>query len=110
VDAGADVVVLEPGPAGGVALGPLLEVLGKRDVQGLLLEGGATLAWSFASERMVDRVVLYLAPTLLGGAGAPGVLGGDGFVPLDAAARLAIERVEPIGPDLKVEARVHRDR
>ena len=40
--------------------------LGKRDVQDVLLEGGATLAWSFVRDRLVDRVVLYLAPKLIG--------------------------------------------
>ena len=84
--------------------------LGKRDVQGVLLEGGATLAWSFVREDVVDRIVHYLAPSIIGGAGAPGVVAGAGFVPVDAARHVTIERVERIGPDLRVEADVHRDR
>jgi diaminohydroxyphosphoribosylaminopyrimidine deaminase/5-amino-6-(5-phosphoribosylamino)uracil reductase len=106
---GADVVVLERGPAGSVSLDALLGHLGKRDVQGAVVEGGATLAWSFVRDGLVDRVVLYLAPLLLGGAGATGVLGGAGFSPVGEGARLEIERVDRIGPDLRVEARVHRD-
>lgn len=109
-DAGADVEVIDRDPDGRVALDPLLAALGKRDVQGLLVEGGATLAWSFVREHLVDRVVVYLAPKLLGGAAAPGILGGEGFAPVTAATALEFERVEPLGPDLKVEARVHRDR
>jgi len=108
--AGAEVAVLERADDGTVSLRHLLDVLGKRDVQGLLVEGGATLAWSFVREGFVDRVVLYLAPSIIGGASAPGVIGGSGFAPLDAAPRLEIERIERIGPDLKVEARVHGDR
>jgi diaminohydroxyphosphoribosylaminopyrimidine deaminase/5-amino-6-(5-phosphoribosylamino)uracil reductase len=108
-DAGADVEVLDRDADGRVALDPLLAALGKRDVQGLLVEGGATLAWSFVREQLVDRVVVYLAPKLLGGAAAPGILGGEGFAPVTAATALEFERVEPLGPDLKVEARVHRD-
>ncbi len=108
--AGAEVEIVDRDAAGHVALGPLLAALGKRDVQGLLVEGGATLAWSFVRERLVDRVVLYLAPRLLGGAAAAGIVGGEGFAPVTEAAELEIERVEPLGPDLKVEARVHRDR
>ena len=56
---------------GGVALRALLDHLGKRDVQGLLVEGGATLAWSFVRDDLVDRVVTYLAPKMLGGATSP---------------------------------------
>ncbi len=95
---------------GGVSLPELLAHLGKRDVQSVLLEGGATLAWSFVREHQVDRVVLYLAPKLIGGAEAPGVLMGDGFAPVGGAAALRIVGVERIGDDLRVEADVHRDR
>jgi diaminohydroxyphosphoribosylaminopyrimidine deaminase/5-amino-6-(5-phosphoribosylamino)uracil reductase len=108
--AGADVDCFDPDEAGGVCLPDLLAHLGKRDVQGVLLEGGATLAWSFVEQRLIDRVVLYLAPKLVGGARAPGVLMGEGFAPIDRAVGLRIVRVERIGDDLKVEADVHGDR
>ena len=106
---GAEVVSLDEDVAGGVSLPELMAHLGKRDVQGVLLEGGATLAWSFVRERLVDRVVLYLAPTLIGGSEAPGILDGDGFAPIARAAPLHIVAVERIGDDLRVEADVHRD-
>ena len=107
---GADVVPFDRDETDGVFLPGLLAHLGKRDVQGVLLEGGATLAWSFVRERLVDRVVLYLAPALVGGAEAPGMLMGEGFAPIGQAASLRIVSVERIGEDLKVEADVHRDR
>jgi diaminohydroxyphosphoribosylaminopyrimidine deaminase/5-amino-6-(5-phosphoribosylamino)uracil reductase len=88
----------------------LVEALGKRDVQQLLIEGGPTLAWSAVREDVVDRLVLYLAPKLLGGAGAPGVLGGAGFAPLGAAAEIDVVDVRTVGRDLRVEADVHRHR
>jgi diaminohydroxyphosphoribosylaminopyrimidine deaminase / 5-amino-6-(5-phosphoribosylamino)uracil reductase len=108
--AGADVGSFDPDEAGGVCLPDLLAHLGKRDVQGVLLEGGATLAWSFVEQRLIDRIVLYLAPKLVGGAGAPGILMGEGFAPIDRALGLRIVSVERIGDDLKVEADVHGDR
>ena len=64
-----------------MCLPDLLAHLGKRDVQGVLLEGGATLAWSFVEQRLIDRVVLYLAPKLVGGADAPGDPDGRGLRP-----------------------------
>jgi diaminohydroxyphosphoribosylaminopyrimidine deaminase/5-amino-6-(5-phosphoribosylamino)uracil reductase len=107
---GVDVVAFGQDETGGVSLPELLAHLGKHDIQDVLLEGGATLAWSFVRERLLDRVVLYLAPTLIGGAQAPGVLMGEGFAPIDGAATLRIMNVERIGDDLRVEADVHRDR
>ena len=94
---------------GRVPLQALLRDLGKRDLQAALLEGGATLAWGAVSSGIVDKLVLYLAPVLAGGAQAPGVLGGDGFSPITEASPVRIRSVRLIGSDLRVEADVHRD-
>ena len=107
--AGAEVVVYEP-EGQGVPLGRLMEDLGKRDVQGVLLEGGPTLAWSAVEEGVVDKVVVYLAPKLIGGTEAPTVLGGRGFAPISSALDLRVRSFDRVGEDLKVEADVHRDR
>ncbi len=108
--AGAEVAILDRAVSGGVSLHALLDELGKRDVQGLLVEGGATLAWSFVDDGLVDRVVTYLAPKLIGGEDAPGVMGGAGFAPIDRALSLRFTSVAAVGPDLRVEADVQRDR
>ena len=108
--AGAEVQVLERDATGGVALPALLAFLGSRDVQGVLLEGGPTLAWSAIRDGIVDRVVWYLAPVLVGGAQAPGALGGEGFASIADALRLDLASVERLGSDLRLEADVHRDR
>jgi diaminohydroxyphosphoribosylaminopyrimidine deaminase/5-amino-6-(5-phosphoribosylamino)uracil reductase len=108
--AGAEVLEFDPDPDGGVELPALLDALGKRDVQGLLLEGGATLAGGFARQDLLDALTLYVAPLLVGGADAPGVLGGAGLVPIGAARRLRFTSIEPIGDDVRMEADVHRDR
>jgi diaminohydroxyphosphoribosylaminopyrimidine deaminase / 5-amino-6-(5-phosphoribosylamino)uracil reductase len=106
---GAEVVEYEP-EGGGVPLPQLLSDLGKRGVQGVLLEGGPTLAWSMVEDRAVDKVVVYLAPKLIGGQDAPGVLGGRGFAPIAQAMQLSVASFDRVGEDLKVEAHVHRDR
>ncbi len=107
---GADVLVLDPDEEGRVPLGGLMAALGKRDIHTVLIEGGATLGWSAVESGVVDRLVLYLAPKLLGGTSAPGVLGGDGAATIADALSASIRSVEPIGEDLKVVADVHRDR
>jgi diaminohydroxyphosphoribosylaminopyrimidine deaminase/5-amino-6-(5-phosphoribosylamino)uracil reductase len=110
LDAGADVIVLDRDPAGAVSLPGRIETLGKRDVQGVLIEGGPTLAWAAVRDAVIDRVIVYVAPLLIGGHAAPGWLSGGGFAPIEKAARLEIVSVGPIGDDLKVVADVHRDR
>jgi diaminohydroxyphosphoribosylaminopyrimidine deaminase/5-amino-6-(5-phosphoribosylamino)uracil reductase len=108
--ADAEVVMLEADPTGGVSPVGLLRELGKRDVQGALLEGGASLAWSFLRDGAIDRIVQYVAPRVIGGADAIGIAGGEGFAPVDAALGFTFARIDMVGPDLRVEADVHRDR
>lgn len=108
--AGAEVVVLDDAGSSLIPLRELFAELGKRDVQHVLMEGGPTLAWEAVREDLVDRVVLFFAPILVGGEGAPSVLMGGGSPSIGDAVPLRIEQVEPVGRDLKVVARVHRDR
>jgi diaminohydroxyphosphoribosylaminopyrimidine deaminase/5-amino-6-(5-phosphoribosylamino)uracil reductase len=108
-DRGAEVIVLDEGTSH-VPLERLLEDLGKRDIQHLLVEGGPTLAWEFVHRKLVDRLVLYFAPVLVGGREAPGILQGEGVGSIAEALPLEIEEVVRVGRDLKVMARVHGDR
>ncbi len=71
-------------------------------VRRVLLEGGPTLAAAMWRAGYVDEVVAYLAPALLGsGAAAVGDLG---IASMDDIARLTIDDVTQIGPDLRVVA------
>ena len=108
--AGVDVAVLDRDEHGGVSLRALVEHLGKRDVQGLVIEGGPSLAWSAVRDGVVDKVVFYLAPLLAGGSAALSMIAGAGFAPIGESVRLDIESVERVDEDLRVEAYVHRDR
>jgi diaminohydroxyphosphoribosylaminopyrimidine deaminase/5-amino-6-(5-phosphoribosylamino)uracil reductase len=105
VAAGAEVVRL-PRRAGRIDLGALLAALYERDVLLLLVEGGMTLAASFVRDRLVDRVVGYHAPLLLGS--GPPVLGDVGIGTLPAAARLWLESVTPVGEDVRIVAKLER--
>lgn len=79
--AGAEVLRLGRGPGGAVDLAGLLDELGRRGITSLLLEGGATLAWGFVSRGLVDEVMYFHAPKLIGGSGAPGMIGGGDLMP-----------------------------
>lgn len=103
--AGAEVLVVEgQGAAGRVPLRLLMEALGKRDIQDVLIEGGPTVAWAAVEEGVVDRVVLYLAPKLIGGRDAPGVLEGVGIATIADAFAVRTRSVERLGDDVKIVA------
>lgn len=85
----------------------LLARLFELDVRALLVEGGGETHAAFLDAGAVDRLALFLAPMLLGGREAPGVLGGPGRE-LKSAVRLGPAAVTTLGDDLLVEADVVR--
>ena len=68
----------------------------------MLLEGGPTLAGAFVAAGLVDRIVAYIAPALLG-AGLS-ALGDAGIETLAAALRLHVDAVDLVGDDVRITA------
>jgi diaminohydroxyphosphoribosylaminopyrimidine deaminase/5-amino-6-(5-phosphoribosylamino)uracil reductase len=101
--AGADVICL-PRIDGRIDLEALLAALFDRGVRIGLVEGGATLAASFVRQRLIDRVVGYHAPALLGAGRS--LLGGLGIETISQTQRLQLDDVSRIGNDVRVIARM----
>jgi diaminohydroxyphosphoribosylaminopyrimidine deaminase/5-amino-6-(5-phosphoribosylamino)uracil reductase len=99
---GAEVVVL-PGRGSKLDLHRLLADLGRREVTGLLVEGGGLIAAGFLDAKLVDKVLLILAPLLIGGASAISLYGGTGAGPLAEALRLRKTSSFRLGGDLLME-------
>jgi len=103
--AGATVLRCRTGSAGRVDPASLLARLFELDVRAVLVEGGAETHAAFVDPGLVDRVALFLAPLLLGGREATGVVGGAGRE-LKSALRLGQVAVTALGDDLLLEADV----
>jgi diaminohydroxyphosphoribosylaminopyrimidine deaminase/5-amino-6-(5-phosphoribosylamino)uracil reductase len=90
--------------------GPLDEELAQlatEDVQSLLLEGGPTLAGAFLRAGSIDKLLLFVAPKLVGGDDAPPLFAGPGIETMADAIPLASVEAEPVGEDILVTAYVH---
>lgn len=105
--AGAEVCVL-PSLNGRVQLTALLDELGRRNVSSLLVEGGATIHGAFFDEDLVDRVHAFIAPLVIGGAAAPGAVGGTGSAKLVDARRLLEPEYQQCGVDTLISGYVRR--
>ena len=91
--------------------GPLpdaLAKLGQEGVQSLLLEGGPTLAGAFLRQGLIDKVVLFLAPKVIGGDDAPPLFAGPGAPTLAEAIGLDQLEVGRSGEDVVLTAYIHR--
>lgn len=88
---------------GGVDLDAALELLGERGLCHVLVEAGPTLAASLIERGAVDRLVLYVAPKIIGG-DAPGLFA-SGVKTLADAWEMEMERVERVGDDLRIDLR-----
>ena len=66
----------------------LLAELGARDVMSLLVEGGAALHGALFAGGLVDKVIAFVAPVVIGGDGVPGPVGGAGAERMADALRL----------------------
>jgi diaminohydroxyphosphoribosylaminopyrimidine deaminase / 5-amino-6-(5-phosphoribosylamino)uracil reductase len=102
---GVEIWSIPAGRRGRVDLRRLLARLGRAGVTSLLVEGGAETLWSFFHGGLVDRVCVFVAPRVLGGAGALSAVGGEGFS-LARTPSLADSACEPVGRDVLVTGRV----
>jgi diaminohydroxyphosphoribosylaminopyrimidine deaminase/5-amino-6-(5-phosphoribosylamino)uracil reductase len=92
-----------PGSSARVDLLSLLDRLGQRGMTNVLVEGGALVLGSFFDARAVDRVVVFVAMSVLGGGGATAAVLGTG-VPCVAEALPILEpETRASGPDLVLE-------
>lgn len=107
--AGPEVEVFScPGADGRVDARALLAVLARREVNELLLEAGSILSGAMLRERLVDELVIYVAPKLLGDA-ARGLFTLPGLDRLAQAPTLEIADVRAVGGDWRIVARPVRD-
>jgi len=101
---GAELIVA--GGEGPTQVATALSELGRREIASVLLEGGPTLAGSFLDAGEVDQLRLFIAPLVIGGAGARPVIGGGGAARIDDVHHALTTDWERVGDDMLVAARL----
>ena len=105
--AGAEILKL-PSKGGLVDLQELLQVLGKRQVISLMVEGGAAVFGSLFEQGLVDKVLAFIAPIIIGGEQAKNPVEGKGVEKLSQATNLTGMKVVKVGNDILVSGYVAR--
>lgn len=96
---GVDIVDVASDPAGNADLAEALSRLAERGITRLLVEGGAAIAAGLLRQGLVDRLIWFRAPRVIGGDGLPAALGFDADT-LDKAAGFKLISVRRVGDDL----------
>ena len=102
--AGAEVLEL-PSREALVDLEALLVELGKREITSVVVEGGGTLLGSFFQlyeKYLVDKVIAFIAPVIIGGRDAKLAVGGKGAERITDALHLNRVKVERFGDDMMI--------
>jgi diaminohydroxyphosphoribosylaminopyrimidine deaminase/5-amino-6-(5-phosphoribosylamino)uracil reductase len=92
-----------PALDGGIDIEALLTELGRRSIGSLLVEGGPTLAATLLRNDLVDRLVLFVAPRLLGDPMALPLVGDLGLRDLAAARSFCVKSIRSVGPDVRID-------
>jgi len=89
-----------------VSLEELLRELGRREIINVMVEGGSTLFASLFEQGLVDKVIAFIAPMIIGGKRANMAVGGEGVERIDQALRLNRVTVERFGDDVMISGYV----
>jgi diaminohydroxyphosphoribosylaminopyrimidine deaminase/5-amino-6-(5-phosphoribosylamino)uracil reductase len=90
------------GDSGGRDLAVVLDELGRREIQSVLVEGGANIAGNFLAAGLVDKVTFFIAPMIIGGRAAPSAIGDPGAETIADAWRLRNVEIHQHGNDLEI--------
>ncbi len=101
VQVGAELLEL-PSEEGIVDLVSLLKALGEREITSILVEGGGILLGSLFDRRLVDKVIAFIAPIIIGGEEAKTAVAGKGVDKVIEAIKLERISVEKFGEDLMI--------
>ncbi|MBM3148984.1 MAG: bifunctional diaminohydroxyphosphoribosylaminopyrimidine deaminase/5-amino-6-(5-phosphoribosylamino)uracil reductase RibD [Chloroflexi bacterium] len=100
-EAGAEVVELAA-KDGEIELEELLKGLGKRRVTSILVEGGNKLFGSLFDQCLVDKVMAFISPIIIGGSDAKSAVGGNGVKSMTEARKLSRVKMIAFGEDILI--------
>jgi diaminohydroxyphosphoribosylaminopyrimidine deaminase/5-amino-6-(5-phosphoribosylamino)uracil reductase len=104
---GANVLIART-KGGQIDLKNLMVELGEDKIMSIMIESGGTLAASALKEGIVDKVMFFIAPKIIGGKTAPTPVAGAGFKKLSQAINLKSAKVKMLGKDVLIEGYISK--
>ena len=91
------------GKSGQVNLKDMMKKLAALEISSILVEGGGTLIGSLFDEGLVDKVLFFISPLIIGGKGATSSVMGNGVSRIDKAIKLKNVKLHRIADDYLIE-------
>jgi len=91
---------------GQINLRDALKKLAQLEISNIIVEGGGTLIGSLFDERLVDRILFFISPKIIGGKDAVSSVMGNGIKHVDQAIKLSDFKIRRFGEELLIQARV----
>lgn len=101
--AGLEVLTLPSGKTGKIDLSELMNVLGERKIDSVLIEGGGEINFSALKAGIVNRIYAFIAPKLFGGCGAKSPVAGEGIAGVEEAFKFGLSKISRLGDDILLE-------
>lgn len=106
--AGAEVLII-PKYKGKINLKEMMKEIGKKGINSVLLEGGGTLNYSALEAGVVDKVISFIAPKIVGGKDAKTPVEGEGKNYISQAIKLFEPEIRVFNEDIMIEAYVRKE-
>ena len=90
------------GRNGRIDLGKMLASLFEREIRSVLVEGGSLIHSEMIRSELWQKMILFVAPALVGGSEAPSIFQDAGSARLTEARRFRFDAIDPIGTDLMI--------
>ena len=88
----------------------LIRELGKRGITSVLIEGGASLNAYALREGIVDKVIFFIAPKIMGGVKSFPAIGGETYRKLEEMYKVTDLKIRKIGEDILIEGYIERNK
>jgi len=92
---------------GQVNLRDMLKKLAQREITNILVEGGGSLIGSLFDEDLVDKVLFFISPKIIGGKDAIGSVMGEGVKRVERAFKLKEVKLKKLGEDFLIQGYIH---
>ncbi len=108
-DLGLEVLEVDRDNSGKINLKKLLKILSARGINNILCESGGSLTASLFKNKLVDRIVFFISPMIIGGKDAPTAVEGNGVKKIDSAVKIENTKMKKSGGDFMITGDVNTE-